>query len=687
MQILRLRRIVFVCVLLVVIIGRFSLAQTPSRRLLTIDDLADLREVSDPQISPDGKWVAYSVLSSDVKDDKQTCDIWMTSWDGVRTLRLTYSKESESTPRWSPDGQYLSFLSSRGVPEETDQVWLMNRSGGEAEKITDFKGGVVDYVWSPDSKRLAIVARDPDSTAIEGKDKEKKTPKPIIIDRLQFKEDKKGYLGKLRQHLYIFNLTSRQSECLTPDAYNEWLPAWSPDGSTIVFVSKRGKDIDRNDNYDLYAIETRVGASPRQLTIHEGPDCHPDWESRPAWSPDGKTIAYIQGGPDKLIYYAGYQLAVIPATGGTPRLLADELDRNMVSPRWSADGSSMLFLLEDDGNFHLSSIPASGGKLQRVWTGRRRTSGYDISPGGQIAILDGSPNSPYEVFALEGGKTRPLSRQNDGLLATLQLGQVDEISFKSKDGTEIHGFMVKPPDFRPDKRYPTILDIHGGPVGQFSNQFMIKWQILAAHGYLVVGANPRGSSGRGEEFSKAIWADWGNLDAQDVLGAIDHVVAMGIADSTRLGICGWSYGGMLTNYTIAQDNRFKAAVSGASVSNILATYGTDQYIREYEAELGTPWTNPDGYMHVSFPFLHADRIKTPTLFLCGEKDFNVPLLNSEQMYQALRSLGIETQLIIYPGQFHGFTTPSYLRDRFERYLKWFDRYLVPETATTGSPKQ
>jgi dipeptidyl aminopeptidase/acylaminoacyl peptidase len=262
---------------------------------------------------------------------------------------------------------------------------------------------------------------------------------------------------------------------------------------------------------------------------------------------------------------------------------------------------------------------------------------------------------------------------------------VEEISFPSKDGTEIRGFLVKPPDYKPGKRYPTILRIHGGPVWQYYNDFAnLDWQIFAARGFVVVAANPRGSSGRGERFSRAIWADWGNKDGQDVLAAVDYVVAQGIADSTRLGIGGWSYGGILTNQVIARDHRFKAAISGAGIANILAGYGTDQYVREYEAELGTPWTNTDAWLKLSYPFLHADRIVTPTLFLCGENAFNVPLLNSEQMYQALRSLGRETQLVIYPGEYHEIRKPSYRRDRLQRYLDWYGRHLRPDSGEAAS---
>ena len=245
----------------------------------------------------------------------------------------------------------------------------------------------------------------------------------------------------------------------------------------------------------------------------------------------------------------------------------------------------------------------------------------------------------------------------------------------SRDGTRISGFVVTPPDYVRGRRYPTVLQIHGGPVSQFANSFMPTWQILAAQGYVVVAANPRGSSGRGEGFAAAIYADWGNKDSEDVLAAVDYAVQQGYADPQRLGVGGWSYGGILTNAVIARDTRFKAATSGASIANVLAGYGTDMYIREYEQELGTPWKNQEVWLRNSYAFLKADRIKTPTLFLCGERDFNVPLLNSEQMYQALRSNGIDTQLIIYPGQYHGLSKPSYLQDRMQRYLGWYGKYL------------
>jgi dipeptidyl aminopeptidase/acylaminoacyl peptidase len=651
-------------------------------RPFSLDDVLRVRDVSEPQISPDGGWVAYTVSISDTGEDRNKSAVWMASWDGARTVRLTTSKQGENTPRWSPDGRWLGFLSSRD--DEHTQLWLLDRQGGEGRKVTTFHSDVDDYVWAPDGKRVALVVEDADTA-------KPKTPLPVVIDRFQFKQDEDGYLGAARRHLYVLDVESGTTTTLTPGAYDELLPAWSPDGKSLAFVSKRRPDFDRDNNWDLYVVDAAprsggVGgggggggsATPRQLTTFAGPDNHPDTESRPAWSPDGRSIAYLEGGPPKLIYYAVQKLAVVPVTGGgAPRILTGALDRNVASPVWSGDGSSIYFLLEDDRAVGLARVPAAGGTIERLVAGPRVVSAFAAAPSGNVAVLASTPLLPAEVFAVDGATLRPLSRQNGAWLSQVELGSVEPISFKSRDGTPVNGFAVKPPGFVAGRRYPTILRIHGGPVSQYQYEFDFQLQTLAGHGYVVLMANPRGSSGRGERYATAIYADWGNKDAQDVLAAVDYAVAQGLADPARLGVGGWSYGGILTNYVIAQDRRFKAAVSGASISNVLAGYGTDQYVREYEAELGVPWKAADTWVKLSFPFLHADRITTPTLFLCGDKDFNVPLLNSEQMYQALRSLGVETQLVVYPGQHHAINKPSYRRDRLERYLAWYDKYLKP----------
>lgn len=644
------------------------------RRALAADDINAVRELSDPQLSPDGQWVAYVVSTADPVKDKSNSHIWMAGWDGKQSVQLTNSDDSESTPRWSPDGKYLGFLTARGEDDPPEQVWLLDRQGGEAKPLTGFNGDVVDFRWSPDGKKLALIVSDEDPRKQYGDDKDR-TPPPIVIDRYYFKEDVTGYLGNQRRHLYVFDMATRKADNLTPDRFDESMPSWSPDGSRIAFYSNRNDDPDRNNEFGLYTIEPRAGASPTLVTKFQGDAGDSSWMSAPSWRPDGRELAFVTAGDPKLIYYSVHNVAVVAATGGTARILTKSLDRNVVEPRWAGDGKSLYFLLEDDRNQVLARMTVANGKLDRVLDGRRETTAYSLDSKGRVAVLDSTVNAPDAVYALDGKQPRLLSHHNDEWLASAQLGTTEEISFLSKDGTRISGFVVRPAGFIAGQRYPTLLWIHGGPVSQYANSFALPWQILASQGYVIVAANPRGSSGRGEAFTAAIYKDWGGKDSEDVLAAVDHVVQQGIADPNRLGVGGWSYGGILTNVVIAKDTRFKSATSGASISNVLAGYGTDMYIREYEMELGVPWKNLDTYLHNSYAFLHADRIKTPTLFLCGDQDFNVPLLNSEQMYQALRSLGVPTQLVIYPGQHHGIRKPSYLKDRMQRYVDWHGKYL------------
>jgi dipeptidyl aminopeptidase/acylaminoacyl peptidase len=674
-------------------VSLFAIAVTVSppaaaQRPVEARDLLRIREVSDPQVSPDGGWVAYTVSASDTVEDKRDADVWMSRWDGKRSVRLTNSKEREHSPRWSPNGRYLAFLSSREDSNEVEQIWLLDRTGGEAERLTNLPGGVSDYAWSPDGARLAVVASDPRPDRLAaGQDSSKKRPRPIVIDRYRFKYDGVGYIGKEREHLYLFTLADRKATPLTPGDYDEVSPSWSPDGRSIAFLSRRRPEYDRTDNWDVYVVATEPGAEPRQLTTFVGADGDPEWGGRaPSWSPDGKLIAYVQGGKPELLYYGGHKLAVVPTDGGPARVLTASLDRNVLSPVFSPDGASILFLLEDDRVTHLARVPAAGGAVEPVVEGKRTIEDLSVGRDGRIAVASSTSDRPTEIFAVEGRDLRKVSAQNDAWLAQVRLAPVEEISVKSRDGTTIHGFVLKPANYRPGTRYPTLLRIHGGPVWQYFHDFAnFDWQVFAAQGYVVVGVNPRGSSGRGEKFSTAIFAAWGEKDGDDVLAAVDHLVAGGIADPERLGIGGWSYGGILTNQVIARDRRFKAATSGAGQGNALIGYGTDMYTLEYELELGKPWANLDTWRRVSQPFLRADRISTPTLFLCGQEDWNVPLINSEQMYQALKSLGRETELVIYPGEAHGIKRPSFVQDRMDRYMVWYGEHLgaSPAGASVG----
>ena len=650
--------------------GLLTQAQTPAKRPIRPADMYRLPSVSDAQPSPDGKWVSYTLTTIDSLKDSRNSDVWMISRDGSENIQLTNSPDGESRARWSPDGKWISFVSSRtSSPQDPKgaQVWLLDRRGGEGRRLTTQKGGIDDYSWSPDSKRLLLAITDPDPEDT-GKIK---TTKPYVIDRYQYKEDVEGYrYKKVHTHLYLFDIATKKLDTLTRGDRDEESAVWSPDGTAIAFVSNRTEDPDKNENTDIFVIEAHPGASMRRLTDWKGSD------NGPRWSPDSKYIAYTRSVSDEDYHmYDEPVLCVIPAGGGEPRFLSAALDRPVFSPKWSPDGKSILALVADDREQYVARFPIAGGAATPVARGQRVFNSLEQSGDGWIT-LSSDPQTPTEIYLLDhDGQAHRLTHHTDAFLAPIELAKVVPFQSKSPDGTLISGEYFLPPGASAREKHPTILFIHGGPVGQDAFDFDLSRQMLAGGGYVVAAVNYRGSSGRGVEFSKTISGDWGNKEVQDLHGAVDWLVKQGIADSARLGVAGWSYGGILTDYLIASDTRFKAASSGAGTGFTLSLYGVDQYINQYNNEIGPPWKSIDRYLKISYPLLKADRIRTPTLFLSGEKDFNVPTAGSEQMYQALRTLGVPTQLIVYPGQFHGISIPSYQRDRLDRWLDWFKKYL------------
>ncbi|HVZ56359.1 MAG TPA: S9 family peptidase [Chitinophagaceae bacterium] len=651
---------------LLLLAGPAGAQQVPAKRNLQPADLYRLAGVGMGQVSPEGTWVAYPVTTVDSLKDRRETHLWMIRWDGRQNLPLTSDSENETAPRWSPDGKYLSFLSSR-QESKGNQVWLMDRRGGEGKKLTEIKGGVDDYAWSPDSRKLLLTITDqePEDTG------KIKTSKPMVIDRFQFKQDVEGYrYKKAHTHLYLFDITTHRLDTLTRGDFDDQAATWSPDGTLICFVSNRTADPDRNENTDLWVIEPRPGSTVRQLTTWKGAD------NAPRWSPDSKWIAYSRSTSDAAyLMYDQPVLAVIAREGGTPRLLSAGLDRPVRSPRWAPDGSAIMALVEDDRQQYVAAFPVSGGPAKKLADGPRSFQAIEPGPGQSWLVSLSEPQRPTELYALENGITRRITNHTDSFLAPLQLASVQGFQSKSSDGTLVSGLLYLPPGAQEGKKWPLILFIHGGPVGQDDYSFDLYRQMLAGGGYAVAAVNYRGSSGRGLAYCQVISGDWGNKEVIDLHGAVDYLVRQGIADPQKLGVGGWSYGGILTDYLIASDTRFKAACSGAGTGFTLSLYGVDQYVNQYTNELGVPWKGIDRYLKISYPLLKADRIKTPTLFMGGEKDFNVPTAGSEQMYQALRTLGVPTQLVIYPGQFHGISVPSYQRDRFERYLAWYGKYL------------
>jgi dipeptidyl aminopeptidase/acylaminoacyl peptidase len=706
-------------------------AQTPpAKRPISLDDLAKIARVGGPAISPDGAWVLYSVSRQDAKEDKNHSDLWMQHWDGTSPIQLTFGKDGASRPAFSPDGKYISFLSGRPGKAKGTQVWVLNRLGGEPEQLTAITGlapnptakpatpppaqppatpakdaapaatpvaspvpgmEIQDYTWSPDSKRLLLSLMPSD--APEPEDGKPTPPKPIVIDRYHFKQDVQGYLrNDEREQLYLYDIATKKLDKLTTDKnVDEGGAQWSPDGKWIAFDSNHDEDPDRTDNTDVFLVQSQPGSAAKKLTTWDGPD-----GGRLAWSPDSKSVAYTQGQPAALGAYSQAKPAVVTLEGKVT-YLATKLDRSVSQPCF-LPGGKLLYLVNDDRNEYPAELDLTGDGFHRLLTEQGETFSM-LCEYGKVVVSHGDDIHTPELFALEGKSLRRITAVNDALLAELSLVPTEDFTSKSSDGAEVHGLLTKPLGYKAGEKVPTILFIHGGPNGQDGHSFAFERQWFAAHGYAEINVNYRGSSGRGQDYAKAIFADWGHLEVLDLLGAVDEVVKMGVADPAKLGIGGWSYGGILTDYTSASDNRFKAAISGAGSAAPLSFYGSDEYVLQYDNELGDPWKNLPLYIKLSYPLFEADkRMHTPTLYMGGTNDFNVPIIGGEQMYQALKALKIPTELVVYPGQFHGFTRPSFIKDRYERWLAWYDHYVqgkntpaspvaAPPTSPASAPAQ
>jgi dipeptidyl aminopeptidase/acylaminoacyl peptidase len=653
-----------------------TMAQT-AKRGMTIDDLAKLVRVGAPQVSPDGGWIAYTVGRVDVEEDKSNSELWMVSWDGKQDVQLTFGKESASSPRWSPDGRYLAFTSSReGGAAKGSQVWVMDRRGGEAQQLTNVKEDLGGYRWSPDSKQLLLTLQEKQEPEAE-KGAKPKTPVPIVLDRYHFKEDREGYLSDKQPHLFLFDIATKKLSKLTdgpvagPKAYGEENPEYSPDAKRIAFTSNQtAPDPDRVAHSDVYVVAVAAGSKPTRLTSFSGRS-----EPPVAWTRDGSRLVYRQGISPAYSIYDMSMLMSISANGGAPTAIAPKLDQTVGAPALTGDGNAVVAEVSDDRVAYLARFELKAPfAMKRLTTEPGSVSAHDEAAG-HLAVLWTTDAAAPEIYALEGSSLRKLTNHNDALVAGLALAGTTDISAKAVDGSEVHGLLTMPLNYVAGSKVPMLLWIHGGPTAQDTHGFNVDRQLFATHGYAMLNVNYRGSTGRGHAYSAAINADWGDLEVKDLQAAVDAAIATGKIDPDRLVIGGWSYGGILTDYSIASTTRFKAASSGAGMGNLLGFYGIDQYILQYENELGPPWKNLDAYVKLSYPFLHADRIKTPTLFMGGDKDFNVPVQGGEQMYQALKSVGTPAELIVYPGQFHGFTRPSFIRDRYVRWFGWYDKYL------------
>lgn len=666
----------------------------PTPRPVQVSDAFRIKDAGSPRLSPDGAWVVYSVTTTDVKEERRDTRLWMVPAEGGEPLPMTREEASVSSPEWSPDGRWLSFTASFGDDDAKTQVWRLDRRGGEAVVLTEVKQGVSGYVWSPDGTRLLLSIRDEE---VKDSAWTSDRRKPWVVDRLQIKRDRLGYLTDPRKtHLYVFDVATRALRRITAGPYDASAPAWSPDGRWVVFSSNRTEDPDANSDSNLWVVSadaTEPVAEPRQLTDYASGD------GQPAVSPDGRWVAYVTGTHEpRYDAFGTSHLAVVPFEGGERRVLTTALDRNVSRPVWDRDGKGIIVTVQDEGESHVARVDVESGAVERLVGGELQASDFHVGPDARVVSVISRPSMPGEVFItdrpvatamadrmapVEGARTggaglqrlRKLTSLNDSLLASLALADVRNIHVASSGGAEIEGWIFTPAGWDGRTRLPTLLRIHGGPNGMYGVAWNFDAQLFAANGYAVVMMNPRGSSGYGHDFGMGLWQKWGIPDVDDVMAGVQEAVTLGVADEDRLGVGGWSYGGILTNYLITKrPDVFKGAITGASMALLVANYGHDHYQLGNEREWGLPWENRELWEALS-PFNDVDKVQTPTLIMGGESDWNVPIQNSEQLYQALRRRGVPTELVVYPGQPHGIGVPSYQKDRWERYLAWYDRWV------------
>ncbi|MEC8740768.1 MAG: S9 family peptidase, partial [Pseudomonadota bacterium] len=601
--------------LLAMLLGAAAVAQ---ERSLKIEDLMTTKSVSGPVVSPEGEWVVYTVRARDMEEDKSNSQLWVVPTEGGEPVPMTATETSAGNPQWSPDGKYLSFTASKGEGAKS-QIWTLNRQiGGEAVQLTDTKQGVNDYAWSPDGSRLLLVMTDLSAELLNDDESDDDKARPYVIDRMQFKRDYRGYLDRRRTHIYVYTPGEDAPVQVTNGDYDDTDPVWSPDGSSIAFVSDRSDDPDLNYGTDIFVVNVDDAAHPlTQITSNEGRDYSP------VFSPDGKRIAYVTStGPDvggSALTPTKY-LAITDIDADQREILTPKLDRNVSGPSFTEDGRDIYFRLEDSGSNQLARVRASGGDIVREVGGEVSVRDYSMAAG-VIVVSLADATSPSELYAYDGDLAR-LTEVSGESLAGISRAAVEKRRFESRDGTEVEAFFVKPVDYQEGQSYPTILWLHGGPASQFNWSYNETAQLFAANGYAVILPNPRGSNGYGAEFAHGTVAAWGENDYDDVIAAIDHGIEIGLVDPARTGVGGWSYGGILTNYVITQTKRFQAAMSGASLGLVTSNYGHDQYQLMYELEFGLPWETPELWAELS-PFNKVESITTPTLWMGGEVDWNV----------------------------------------------------------------
>jgi len=661
--------------------------QVEGKRGVTAEDYYSFQQLSDPHLSPDGRLVAYVVTTVDQRQNRRHSSIWMAAADGSRPpWQFTTSPQSSTSPRWSPDGQHLAFLSSRpsaadgGTSDATKtQVYLLSMSGGEARRITDFKNGVSSFQWSPDGTRLACLSRlGPSDSRPENKDNKDRSDVRHYKNS-SYKFNDTGWFDDRRSHIWVVEAKTGATKQLTAGQdWNDTDPQWSPDGTKIAFVSDRtGQAYESSRNTDVWVIS--AGGGPlTKISDHQESD------HTPRWSPDGKSIAFVgslEEGDHPKIWLA-------PSTGGAASVLAaNDLDLIPSDLQWAEKGQALYFEAGARGEYHLFRVDLAAKTFQPVTTGPRAVHQAEVSDqAGKLVytVNDFKHLNDLYLADLSGRNERQLTHLNEALWRQLQLQDVERITYKGADGWEVDGFFVKPMGWRAGQKYPMILSVHGGPAGMYGVDWFHEFQVYASRGWAVFFANPRGSTGYGEKFERGIKGEWGGKDYIDVMKGVEAILdKYSWIDRNRLGVTGGSYGGFMTNWIVGHTNMFKAAVTLRSVVNFISDEGTRDGAYGHRRDFGGDLFEKFELYWDRSPLKYAKNVKTPTLILHSDNDFRVPLEQGEQWFRALKHFGVTTELVIFPRENHNLTRtgePKHLVESLNWQTYWFDRFLNANVA-------
>ncbi len=648
-------------------------AHANGRRGMEPADLFRIRWITDPQLSPDGRQAAFVVTMLVEDTDEYRSAIWMVPADGGAPRRFTFSSRRDGSPRWSPDGSAIAFVSDRDGGK--GQLYVIPASGGEARKLTSDKLGVASPAWSPDGRYIVVTVKvaTREEPEVAGSPPSQKAPPARVITTLKYRYNGEGFTYDRRQHLRLVDVASGETRWLTQGDFNDDQAAWSPDGMTVVFVSARHDSRDHDRATDLFSVRLDGGEVGR---LTDGGFA----VESPAWSPDGRAIAFLgHRGPEE---GPRHKRLWLMTPGSEPRCLTTSLDLNLsASPElgWAADGR-IVVTADERGNRHLLAIDPDDGSVQTVLGGERTVSSFSIDPArNRIAFTASTSAEPADLFiagfaGFDQSSERRVGGLNRDWLAQVDLPPASRLQVTSRDGTPIDAWFIRPAGYRRGSSHPVLLNIHGGPFAQQGNGFMDEFQVQAGAGFGVLYCNFRGSSGYGEEFARSILGEPGIKDTDDVLAALDTLLASTAdIDTARLGVMGGSYGGYLTSWIIGHTDRFAAACSERAINNRLSKAGTDDINTTWTYFRTEPQYNPELFLRLS-PLMYVDAMVTPVLILHSEEDLRCPMEQAEQLYTALKRLRRDVVFVRFPGENHELSRsgkPSHRVQRFEIQLDFF----------------